>query len=164
MHDPQGVDQDDKTSFALHTLRGGSDIGQVRHILDRVGDKWSLLVIALLGRGMRRFTELPREIDDISQRMLTLTLRQLERDGLVERTVYPVVPPRVEYCLTALGATLLDTVHELVRWTLRHRGTIAAARSRMTPARQRRCRQQTSKCCRPGGQARGIMQTRGSIP
>src|SRR5690242_17401439 len=123
----------------LPTINGGdSPLGEackseeaieVRHLLDRIGDKWSLLVIALLGRGTRRFSELRREIDDISQRMLTLTLRHLERDGLVERTVYPVVPPRVEYCLTPLGATLLDTIQALVTWTTEHRAEIAAARA-----------------------------------
>ena len=76
---------------------------EVRQILDRVADKWSLLVIALLDRRRLRFTELRREIDGISQRMLTVTLRQLERDGLVDRTVHPVVPPRVDYELTPLG-------------------------------------------------------------
>lgn len=73
---------------------------QVRRILDRIADKWSLLVIALLDRRSLRFTELRRKIDGVSQRMLTVTLRQLERDGLVRRTVYPVVPPRVDYELT----------------------------------------------------------------
>lgn len=105
------------------------DACEVRHLLDRIGDKWSLLVIALLGRGTRRFSELRREIDEISQRMLTLTLRHLERDGLVARTVYPVVPPRVEYRLTPLGATLLDTIEALVTWTTEHREEIAAARA-----------------------------------
>src|SRR5918995_260489 len=91
---------------------------EIRDLLDRLADKWSLLVVELLGEGTRRFSELRREIDDISQRMLTLTLRHLERDGLVERTVYPVVPPRVEYRLTPLGATLLDTIQTLVTWTI----------------------------------------------
>ena len=77
---------------------------EVRQILDRIGDKWSLLAIALLEGRTLRFNELRREIDGICQRMLTVTLRQLERDGLVTRTVYPVVPPRVEYALTPLGA------------------------------------------------------------
>src|SRR5215207_2908746 len=77
----------------------------VREVLSRVGDKWSVLVIAMLGQGTRRFSELQRSIDGISQRMLTLTLRQIERDGLVERTVYPTIPPRVEYSLTPLGRT-----------------------------------------------------------
>lgn len=102
---------------------------EVRQILDRVADKWSLLVIALLDRRSLRFTELRREIDGISQRMLTVTLRQLERDGLVRRTVYPVVPPRVDYELTPLGATLHTTIQALVQWTEDHQGKIAAARS-----------------------------------
>ncbi|MEU8133843.1 winged helix-turn-helix transcriptional regulator [Streptodolium elevatio] len=102
---------------------------EVRQILDRVADKWSLLVIALLDRHTLRFTELRRKIDGISQRMLTVTLRQLERDGLVERTVYPVVPPRVEYALTPLGATLHDTIQALVTWTEGHQNEIAAARA-----------------------------------
>jgi len=102
---------------------------EVRQILDRVADKWSLLVIALLDRRTWRFTELKREIDGISQRMLTVTLRQLERDGLVRRTVYPVVPPRVEYELTPLGATLLGTIQSLVVWTEEHQAEIAAARA-----------------------------------
>ncbi|MCP2164160.1 winged helix-turn-helix transcriptional regulator [Goodfellowiella coeruleoviolacea] len=101
---------------------------EVRQILDRVADKWSLLVIALLDRRTLRFTELRREIDGISQRMLAVTLRQLERDGLVRRTVYPVVPPRVDYELTPLGATLHDTIQALVTWTEAHQDEIAAAR------------------------------------
>ncbi|MFF9068099.1 winged helix-turn-helix transcriptional regulator [Streptomyces sp. NPDC014891] len=101
---------------------------EVRQILDRVADKWSLLVIALLDRRVLRFTELKREIDGVSQRMLTVTLRQLERDGLVKRTVHPVVPPRVEYELTALGGTLHTTIRSLVTWTEEHQNEIAAAR------------------------------------
>ena len=89
---------------------------RARGILDRVGDKWSLLVISQLGDGVKRFTDLKREATGVSQRMLTVTLRNLERDGLVTRTVYPVVPPRVEYELTSLGHTLLATVSSLVRW------------------------------------------------
>ena len=102
---------------------------EVRQILDRVGDKWSLLVISLLGPGPRRFMELRRDIGGISQRMLTLTLRQLERDGLVQRTVFPVVPPRVEYRLTPLGATLLESIQGLVSWVLANREEIATARA-----------------------------------
>ena len=101
---------------------------EVRQILNRVGDKWSILVIAMLDQGTRRFTELRREVEGISQRMLALTLRQLERDGLVERTVYPVVPPKVEYALTDLGSTLLESVRGLVTWAMEHRGQVAAAR------------------------------------
>ena len=101
---------------------------EVRQILDRIADKWSLLVIALLDRRKLRFTELRREIDGISQRMLTVTLRQLERDGLVKRTVHPVVPPRVDYELTPLGGTLHTTIRSLVMWTELHQNEIAVAR------------------------------------
>ncbi|MFF8934940.1 winged helix-turn-helix transcriptional regulator [Streptomyces paradoxus] len=102
---------------------------QVRQILDRIADKWSLLVIALLDNRRLRFTELRREIDGVSQRMLTVTLRSLERDGLVKRTVHPVVPPRVEYELTPLGRTLHTTIQSLVTWTEEHREEIAHART-----------------------------------
>ena len=102
---------------------------EVRQILDRIADKWSLLVIALLDRRKLRFTELRREIDGVSQRMLTVTLRQLERDGLVHRTVHPVVPPRVDYELTPLGVSLHETIQALVAWTESHQREIAAARS-----------------------------------
>ncbi|MET9618673.1 winged helix-turn-helix transcriptional regulator [Kitasatospora indigofera] len=102
---------------------------EVRQILDRIADKWSLLVIALLDRRSLRFTELRREIDGVSQRMLTVTLRQLERDGLVHRTVHPVVPPRVDYELTPLGRTLHATIQSLVGWTERHQAEIARARA-----------------------------------
>jgi DNA-binding HxlR family transcriptional regulator len=126
---------EDGTVMSLGTSADtGSHVGQtqaceLRDLLDRLADKWSLLVVELLGGGTRRFTELRREIDGISQRMLTLTLRHLERDGLVGRTVHPVVPPRVDYELTPLGATLLETIQPLVSWTRAHRGAIAAARS-----------------------------------
>jgi DNA-binding HxlR family transcriptional regulator len=102
---------------------------RAREILDRVGDKWSLYAIALLGGGTRRFTELKRGIDGISQRMLTVTLRGLERDGIVTRTQYPVVPVRVEYALTPMGRTLLDAVHPLITWTEGHLADIDAARA-----------------------------------
>ncbi len=102
---------------------------EVRQILDRIAGKWSLLTIALLDGGPLRFTELQRRIDGISQRMLSVTLRQLERDGLVTRTVYPVVPPRVDYELTGLGATLLETIQALVNWTESHQDEVAAARA-----------------------------------
>ena len=103
---------------------------EVRHILNRIADKWSLLTIALLEGRTMRFSELHRRIDGISQRMLTVTLRQLERDGLVRRTVYPVVPPRVDYELTPLGATLHETIQALVTWTQVHQNEVAAARAR----------------------------------
>jgi len=103
---------------------------EVRQILDRIADKWSLLVIALLDERTLRFNELRREIDGISQRMLTVTLRQLERDGLVRRTVFPVVPPRVDYALTPLGKTLHETIQAFVVWTEEHQNEIASARER----------------------------------
>jgi DNA-binding HxlR family transcriptional regulator len=93
---------------------------RVRDVLDRVGDKWSVTVIYRLAGGSRRFTELKHDVEGISQRMLTVTLRGLERDGLVTRTVHPVVPPRVDYELTELGETLLDTVGQLMGWSLDH--------------------------------------------
>ncbi|MBT2484141.1 MULTISPECIES: helix-turn-helix domain-containing protein [unclassified Microbacterium] len=102
---------------------------EVRQILDRIADKWSLLVIALLDDRTMRFTELKRRIDGVSQRMLTVTLRQLERDGMVQRTVHPVVPPRVDYALTELGRSLHATVQSLVVWTESNQDAIAAARS-----------------------------------
>ncbi len=102
----------------------------VREVLDRVGDKWSVHVIHMLGGRTRRFSELRRGIDGISQRMLTVTLRGLERDGLVTRTVYPVVPPRVDYALTPLGETLLETICSLVTWSEAHRTDVDASRAR----------------------------------
>lgn len=100
-----------------------------REVLTRVGDKWSILLIVLLGNGAKRFNELKRIVQGISQRMLTHTLRGLERDGLVLRTVFPTVPPRVEYALTPLGKTLLKTVTELANWASDNRGVIERARA-----------------------------------
>lgn len=119
---------EDGTSQSVRNICGTEVSCEVRQILDRVGDKWSLLVMSLLDRGTLRFTELRRQIDGISQRMLTLTLRQLERDGLVERTVHAVVPPRVDYNLSALGRTLLDPINGLVQWTIDHHAEVASAR------------------------------------
>jgi DNA-binding HxlR family transcriptional regulator len=101
---------------------------RVRDVLNRVGDKWSLTVIHELAWGPKRFTELKRAVGGVSQRMLTVTLRGLERDGLVSRTVHPVVPPRVDYELTALGRTLLDTICQLMAWTVEHVDDIERAR------------------------------------
>jgi DNA-binding HxlR family transcriptional regulator len=102
---------------------------EVRQILDRIADKWSLLVIALLREKTMRFGELEREIDGISKRMLTVTLRNLERDGIVHRQMYPEIPPRVEYRLSELGHTLLGTIQALVSWTEDHQVQIARARA-----------------------------------
>jgi DNA-binding HxlR family transcriptional regulator len=101
-----------------------------REILDRVGDKWSVYIVAMLREQPRRFSELRRMIDGISQRMLTLTLRGLERDGLVTRTVHPTVPPSVEYALTTLGRTLIDPVLALVAWAEKNKGRIQQSRDR----------------------------------
>ncbi|WP_433176124.1 winged helix-turn-helix transcriptional regulator [Actinoallomurus sp. CA-150999] len=103
---------------------------QAREVLDLVADKWSLYVIAELGQGTRRFNELKRSVDGISQRMLTVTLRGLERNGLVTRTIYPVVPPRVEYELTELGRMLLKAAIDLITWAESHLPEIHEARRR----------------------------------
>lgn len=100
-----------------------------RQTLDRVGDKWSVLVISILGySGPLRFTALAQQIPGISQRMLTLTLRHLERDGLLTRTAYAEVPPRVEYSLTPLGESLRDIVLRLAEWASDHHDEIEASR------------------------------------
>nr|WP_018505512.1 winged helix-turn-helix transcriptional regulator [Parafrankia discariae] len=109
--------------------RGEADC-RVRTIMDRVGDKWSVAVVTELTAGPRRFSELKRALPGINQRMLTSTLRVLERDGLVTRTVYPQVPPRVDYELTDLGRTLLDTVTSLLAWAERNADGIDEARRR----------------------------------
>jgi DNA-binding HxlR family transcriptional regulator len=101
-----------------------------RGTLDRIGGKWSVLVINLLRHRTMRFAELQRAIEGISQKMLTQTLRGLERDGLVERTVYPEVPPRVEYRLTSMGRTLIGPISSVVRWTERHMEEVELAQSR----------------------------------
>lgn len=102
----------------------------IREVLSLVGDKWSVLLVATLRDGPLRFSELRRAVDGISQRMLTLTLRGLERDGLVTRTVLPTVPPRVDYELTRMGATLLEPVLALAEWAGKHRVEIQEARAR----------------------------------
>jgi DNA-binding HxlR family transcriptional regulator len=102
----------------------------VGELLGRVGDKWTMLVVNTLGPGPKRFNELKRALGSISQRMLTLTLRALERDGLVTRTVFPTVPPRVDYELTRLGRSLLEPVTALGAWAVQNREAIAAARQR----------------------------------
>ncbi|WP_030435803.1 winged helix-turn-helix transcriptional regulator [Actinoplanes subtropicus] len=102
----------------------------IREVLDRVGDKWSTLIVVRLGQRTHRFNELHREINGISQRMLTLTLRNLERDGLVSRTVYPTVPARVDYELTDLGRTLVPAIMALHEWAVAHRDDIRHARVR----------------------------------
>jgi DNA-binding HxlR family transcriptional regulator len=105
------------------------DCRRVASILARVGDKWSVFVIMMLGDGPKRFNEIKRMVGGISQRMLTLTLRGLERDGLVTRTVFPTIPPRVDYELTELGRGLRQPVEALGRWAIEHRTEIEDARA-----------------------------------
>jgi DNA-binding HxlR family transcriptional regulator len=99
-------------------------------VLDRIADKWTALVIQILAGGTMRYAALQREIGGISQKMLTQTLRSLERDGLVQRTVHPVVPPKVEYCLTKLGRTLIEPLQGLCRWSEKHLAELQANRLR----------------------------------
>jgi DNA-binding HxlR family transcriptional regulator len=106
------------------------DCPAVREVLNRIGDKWSVQVVATLRDGSRRFSELRRAIDGVSQRMLTLTLRGLERDGLIKRTVEPTIPPRVDYELTPLGRTLLEPIIALGEWAGANRVAIQTARDR----------------------------------
>lgn len=103
----------------------------VRNVLDRVGDKWSILVISILGeRGTLRFNQLNTEIGNISQKMLTVTLKTLEADGLISRKMYPQIPPRVEYTLTALGESLLPAIAHLTGWAHEHMPAIMASRKK----------------------------------
>lgn len=100
-----------------------------RQVLDRIGDRWTMLVLLLLDRRTHRFTELAREIEGISPKVLTQALRGLERDGLVARAVFAEVPPRTEYSLTDLGATLVGAVSALDRWARSHIDEVQAARA-----------------------------------
>ena len=102
---------------------------RTRVVLDIVGDKWSLLVVRHLSHGPRRFTELKRDVDGISQRMLTVTLRSLERDGILTRTVHNVMPPHVSYELTTMGRTLRTAAAPLLEWSIAHLARIDAARA-----------------------------------
>jgi DNA-binding HxlR family transcriptional regulator len=104
------------------------DCAAVAAILSRIGDKWSVLIVMTLAGGPKRFNELKRGIGGISQRMLTLTLRGLERDGLAKRTVFPTIPPRVEYALTPLGHSLRVPIEALGEWALTHTEVVADAR------------------------------------
>ncbi|GGV29131.1 transcriptional regulator [Kitasatospora herbaricolor] len=115
------------TTEAVVSCEEHVDCG-IRDVLDRIGDKWSVLVVVELAQGMHRFRGLQRAVPGISQRMLTLTVRRLERDGLLTRTVHPTVPPQVEYELTPMGHSLTHLVRALADWSLEHRGAIAVAR------------------------------------
>ena len=120
--------------MSASSLHVTDDCKLVSEILGRIGDKWSVLVVMSLKDGSRRFSEIRRAIPGVSQRMLTLTLRALERDGLVTRTVFPTNPPRVDYELTRLGRSLLEPVSELGLWARKNRSAIQDARRRFDAA------------------------------
>ena len=122
------------TSVIPSNLHVPEDCRAVSEVLARVGDKWTVLVVTVLGDGPKRFNELRRALGSISQRMLTLTLRGLERDGLVTRTVFPTIPPRVDYELTTLGHSLLGPVSGLGLWARQNRLAIEDARRRFDAA------------------------------
>nr|WP_197981571.1 MULTISPECIES: helix-turn-helix domain-containing protein [unclassified Frigoribacterium] len=112
----------DASSYELDPYQAGCP---TRRVLDRIGDRWTVLVVGTLDDGPRRFSEIRRVVDGISQKMLTQTLRGLERDGLVSRTVYAEVPPRVEYELTEAGQTLRAPLKALERWSIEHFGDVS---------------------------------------
>ncbi len=118
------------TAVLPTNLHVPEDCRAVSEVLSRVGDKWTILVVGELGGGPRRFNEIRRALGSISQRMLTLTLRSLERDGLVTRTVFPTIPPKVEYELTRLGRSLLEPVSRIGLWARQNRAAIEDARRR----------------------------------
>ena len=125
------------TSRIPRNLELPEECRAVSEVLSRVGDKWTVLVVSTLGGGPKRFNELRRALGSISQRMLTLTLRALERDGLVTRTVFPTIPPRVDYELTKLGRSLLEPVNGLSAWARRNRPAIEEARAKFDGAEKR---------------------------
>lgn len=100
-----------------------------RHVLDVIADKWTMITVYTLAQGTQRFGQLQRAIGGISQRMLTQTLRDLERDGIVKRTVYPVVPPKVDYSLTPLGETLIEALTAVCHWAEGHLSEVETART-----------------------------------
>jgi DNA-binding HxlR family transcriptional regulator len=124
----------ERTAVLPSNLHVPEECRAVSEVLARVGDKWSMLVVVMLGDGPKRFNELRRSIGGISQRMLTLTLRALERDGLVTRTVFPTIPPRVDYALTELGRSLLTPVGALSAWALENQSRIRQAREQFDAA------------------------------
>lgn len=129
----------------IQVSHSASSCPAIREVLDRVGDKWSVLIVTILGGGRKRFSELRRSIEGISQRMLTLTLKALERDGLVTRTVHPTVPPRVEYDLTELGRTLLVPIDALAEWAGDNRVRIQDARDRYDAREARRAKSSAAR-------------------
>ncbi len=120
---------DNKNTGSKNSDKSGGNCLAMGEVLKRIGDKWSVMIVGALREGPVRFNGLRRKIDGISQRMLTRTLKNLERDGLVTRTLYPQVPLRVEYALTPLGQTLLPAIGGLWEWAVAHQGDIQTARS-----------------------------------
>ena len=125
------------TSLIPGTLHEPTECRAISEVLSRVGDKWTVLVVELLGGGPKRFNELRRALGSISQRMLTLTLRALERDGLVTRTVTPTIPPRVDYELTRLGHSLLTPVNTLAEWARSNAAVMQKARAKFDASEQK---------------------------
>ncbi|MCB9993208.1 MAG: helix-turn-helix transcriptional regulator [Hyphomicrobiaceae bacterium] len=123
----RGPESDDAACAKFHV---GQSCSRVSDLLSRIGDKWSVLIVSYLGNRTMRFSEIKREVDGISQKMLTTTLRNLERDGFVERTVYPTIPPKVEYQLTDLGRDLLCPVSALGQWAIDNADRVDAARAK----------------------------------
>jgi DNA-binding HxlR family transcriptional regulator len=115
--------------------RLSSDCTAVNDILSTIGDKWTVLIVVTLSKGPMRFNEIRRAVGGISQRMLTLTLRGLERDGFATRTVFPTVPPRVDYALTELGKTLIAPLEQIARWAISHQDEVADARANFDNAK-----------------------------
>jgi DNA-binding HxlR family transcriptional regulator len=115
--------------------RLSSDCTAVNDILSTIGDKWTVLIVVTLSKGPMRFSEIRRAVGGISQRMLTLTLRGLERDGFATRTVFPTVPPRVDYALTELGKTLIVPLEQIAKWAISHQDEVADARANFDNAK-----------------------------
>jgi DNA-binding HxlR family transcriptional regulator len=113
---------------AVETSQCSDDCREIVHTLARIGDKWTVMVVGALSNGPIRYNQIARLIEGISQRMLTLTLKGLEQDGMVVRTMYPTIPPRVDYELTDLGNSLIVPLRVLHRWAVEHRPAIQAAR------------------------------------
>ncbi|MDU9367304.1 winged helix-turn-helix transcriptional regulator [Klebsiella sp. 141203] len=119
-------------------LHANANCRAVAETLSRIGDKWTVLVVYALRDGTLRYSEIRRAVSGISQRMLTLTLKGLERDGIIERTVYPTIPPCVEYKLTELGWSLLGPLQTLLQWAVDRRPLMVAARERFDTKSQKR--------------------------
>lgn len=110
-----------------------ADLCPIRDVLDRLGDRWTVLVLKELDAGTLRFSEIKARISDVSQRMLSQTLRRLEQDGLVSRRVFPTIPPRVDYTLTDLGRSLMTPLGEMVRWAVANHDRVRASRAAYVP-------------------------------